>query len=367
MPSGLEMSVRITLRIVATLALVAVLCPRSTHGNDGDAGCRDLNAVVLYDALLPLGKQLARVLRIDSVDSAAVVTAAFHGIPYTTSDGGLHWTKSTLPDALIARSDSSVLYKYRSNGVISLSRDAGKSWVVLDPVVDGIKGQEVAARASGDPSYVVEFEIAAIHPLKALTVYGTLRIVPPRRPEGNPAKQYFLKGMYVSYDGGGNWTKFSDVVGIFRNYPRRVVIGISPVDSAIMFSEGERGVLRSADGGQTWRDVGQSDELNQVPIDTDDLAAGIKVPQKRSPLNAREFVFDPSNSSVVYMIADKGVYRTMDGGDTWKLLNVGFDQLKAINSLAIDPLHPNRVFVGTVRGLFVSEDSGCKFSRLPTP
>ncbi len=82
---------------------------------------------------------------------------------------------------------------------------------------------------------------------------------------------------------------------------------------------------------------------------------------------AEEFVFDPTSAQVVYMRSTKGVHRSLDGGDTWQLLNLGFDRLNAVNSFAVDPLQPNRVFAGTDRGLFVSEDRGCTFAKMPTP
>jgi hypothetical protein len=83
---------------------------------------------------------------------------------------------------------------------------------------------------SGEHDYVIEFEITAVHPLNPLTVYATARVGPPRKPGGDFREQYVLTGMYVSDDGGENWTQFSDEVGIFDKYPRRVVLGINPLN-----------------------------------------------------------------------------------------------------------------------------------------
>ncbi len=213
--------------------------------------------------------------------------------------------------------------------------------------------------------YVIEFEITAIHPLRPLTIYATAKVAPPRRPEGDFREQYPLKGMYISEDGGENWMQFSESVGTFNKYPRYVVLGISPSNPNVMFAAGERGILRSSDGGRTWRPVGQNDLLNLEPLDTEDRAAGIKMPRKVL-LNPTEFVFDPTSAQVVYMVSKEGIHRSLDGGDSWVLLDLGFDRLDGINSAAVDPLQPNRVFVGTDRGLFMSEDQGCTFVKMQT-
>jgi photosystem II stability/assembly factor-like uncharacterized protein len=65
--------------------------------------------------------------------------------------------------------------------------------------------------------------------------------------------------------------------------------------------------------------------------------------------------------------SNEHIHRSLDGGDTWTLLNLGFDRLHAIHNLAVDPLRTNRLFVGTDRGLFISEDRGCTFARMHTP
>lgn len=173
--------------------------------------------------------------------------------------------------------------------------------------------------------------------------------------------------MYVSDDGGENWTKFSDAVGIFDGYPHSPVLGINPQNPQIMFSQGEHGILRSQDGGNSWQPVGQSQLLNLEILDDEDRANGILVPTKQLVLEAKQFIFDPKSGETVYMVSRKGIHRTIDGGDTWVLLNVGFDKPGGVNSFAVDPLEPNRVYAGTDWGFFVSEDRGCKFSRASLP
>ena len=68
---------------------------------------------------------------------------------------------------------------------------------------------------------------------------------------------------------------------------------------------------------------------------------------------------DPTpETDVVYLGSDvAGVYKSTDGGDTWRAGNSGLVSLQ-IASLEIDPSDPRRLWVGTPLGLHLSEDGG---------
>ncbi|MFV2072727.1 MAG: hypothetical protein ACC742_08750 [Thermoanaerobaculales bacterium] len=68
---------------------------------------------------------------------------------------------------------------------------------------------------------------------------------------------------------------------------------------------------------------------------------------------------DPTpGTDVVYLGSDvAGVYKSTDGGDTWRAGNSGLVSLQ-IASLEIDPSDPRRLWVGTPLGLHLSEDGG---------
>ncbi len=356
--------------VIASGALTSVLCFGQATGD----GCRSLSEQIWYDIVPPRNAHSAGIVNVQSQSGHTSVAAIFSGIgSQRTDDYGEHWTPISEEAAKhvtqlwgkVALSDPNTMYKYESNGVITRSEDGGKKWVKPSPTIDGKPAAQIASAMSGELDYVIEFEITAIHPHKPLTIYATLRVGPPRRPGGDDREQYAMKGMYVSDDGGSSWKEFSDAVGIFDKYPWSVVLGISPSNPDVMFGQGEQGVLRSDDGGKTWSSVGQNDLLNLQPLDTEDRDAGIRVP-KRVPLNPTEFVFDPDSAQVVYILSRKGIHRSLDGGDTWTLLNVGFDRLGAIHNMAVDPVETKRLFVGTDRGLFISEDRGCMFARMHT-
>lgn len=346
----------------------SLLCSSLCLGQTQGSGCRSLSEQIWYDEVPPLHAHGAKVMRVEAKTGSTIVTVGLNPGIYSTSDYGKHWTLvRDFPNGIVAPSDPSIMYSYKTNGVIIRSQDGGKTWVLPTPRIEGASASDTAYRVSGDHSYVLEFDIAAVDPLKPLTLYATVSVGPPRRPGGNPGEQYVLRGMYVSDDGGENWKQFSDQVGIFDKYWRPVTLGISPAQPDVMFSKGEHGVLRSADGGKTWRPVGQSEQLNLVTLDTEDQAEGIFISTKQTPLNVDQFVFDTADTRTIYMVSGKGIHRSLDGGDSWTILDLGFDRLRAVNSFAVDPLRPNRVIAGTALGLFMSEDQGCHFVKMLMP
>jgi photosystem II stability/assembly factor-like uncharacterized protein len=356
------------------LILSSVVVPATCIGQSNSGGCHSLSEQIWYDVAPPRGFHSAGIDSAHAEAGRTAIIATSGLVPYRSYDLGEHWELAKGETARrtklwrdVAQLDGNTLYKYESNGVIARSDDGGNSWIKLSAKIDGKSMEDAAFLISGERDYVVEFEMAAVHPVQPLTIFATLIAGPRRKPGGDFRQKYFLKGMYVSEDGGEHWVQFSGDVGIFDDYPNHVVLGINPWNPDIMFSNGEHGLLRSNDGGKTWVPVGQSDLLNIQPLDTEDRDEGILVPHKQVPLRATGFGFDPTSSHVVYLISRKGIHRSSDGGDSWTLLNLGFDRLNAIHNMAVDPLQPNRIFAGTDRGLFMSDDRGCTFTKIPMP
>jgi photosystem II stability/assembly factor-like uncharacterized protein len=126
------------------------------------------------------------------------------------------------------------------------------------------------------------------------------------------------------------------------------------------------GVYRSDDGGRTWKNVGlkASEHVGMIAI-------------------------DPRNSDVVFVAAqgplwaaggDRGVYKTSDGGRTWKQV-LKVDEWTGANEVWIDPAYPNVMYASTYQrhrkvwtlidggpgsGIWKSTDGGETWSRLST-
>ena len=177
-------------------------------------------------------------------------------------------------------------------------------------------------------------------------------------------------GMYKSVDAGKTWTRIglTDTRQIGR-------IAVDTRDPNLVFVAAlghgygpnkERGVFRSRDGGKTWKNVLFKDENTgaiDLAIDPSNnrtiLAALWQT--RRPPWN----VYPPSNGP------GSGLYRSEDGGDTWKPVtdSSGFpsEKLGRIR-IAFAPSEPRRVYAlvdadAKEGGLYVSQDRGVSWKR----
>jgi len=74
----------------------------------------------------------------------------------------------------------------------------------------------------------------------------------------------------------------------------------------------------------------------------------------------------PSDPSILYAgMAQGGVYRSVNGGQSWTPINNGLNRID-VRSLAIDPSTPSTLYVGTTWGVFKSTNSGASWFRPTT-
>jgi photosystem II stability/assembly factor-like uncharacterized protein len=160
----------------------------------------------------------------------------------------------------------------------------------------------------------------------------------------DPATYYAggLGGLFKTSNGGATWTS------IFNNEPVSSVnaLAVVPSNPSIIYAgTGEAnlrndvafgdGMWRSDDAGKSWKHIG---------LDATAAIAAIAV--------------DPSNPQRVFVAAlgdpykpgaDRGIYRTSDGGATWqKVLYTDADT--GASSIAIDPSDPNVLIAGMWQG-----------------
>ena len=87
--------------------------------------------------------------------------------------------------------------------------------------------------------------------------------------------------------------------------------------------------------------------------------------------DVRVLVVDPRNPRVLFAGTDAGLYRTDNGGDQWERLETPFDSGQgwaagvAVWSLLIHPARPDTIFAGTgPAALYRSEDGGQSWRKL---
>ena len=170
------------------------------------------------------------------------------------------------------------------------------------------------------------------------------------------------RGLYKTTDGGRTWTlsKFiSDKAGF-------VDIAIDPRNPNVLFAasyERVRGpyflrsggpgsaLWRTSDGGTTWREVrgGGFPETTKGRISV---------------------VIAPSNPNIIYTMVEadsvrgekpqrlrSGIYRSTDGGNTWRWMSVTNNRPFYFSQIRVDPRNPNRLYRMAV-DFALSDDGG---------
>ncbi len=178
-------------------------------------------------------------------------------------------------------------------------------------------------------------------------------------------------GIFKSVDGGKTWAQIGlkDVSQVGR-------IIVHPTNPAIVYVAGmghpygpnsERGVFRSRDGGATWEKtlyVNANTGANRIEFDPnnpDILYANLWEHREGPWENAR---FSGPNS---------GMYKSTDGGTTWRKLTVGLptaaDGLD-LTGVGVAPGNSNRVYavVNAVQGggIYRSDDGGARWALVST-
>jgi photosystem II stability/assembly factor-like uncharacterized protein len=225
-----------------------------------------------------------------------------------------------------------------------------------------------AVAASVDPDLLAGLAPRSIGPA---TMSG--RVAAIDAVESNPDVLYVgaaTGGLWKSTNGGLTFTPVFDdqpvhaigAVTINQNHPDIVWVGTGEGNVRNSASIGN-GVYRTLDGGKTWAHLGL-EKTERIP----------------------RIVLHPSNPNVAWVAAlgqewgenpDRGVYKTVDGGKTWrKVLYV--DERTGAADLVIDPVNPEKLFAamwdyrrwpwgfrsgGPGSGLYVSYDGGETWKR----
>lgn len=146
-------------------------------------------------------------------------------------------------------------------------------------------------------------------------------------------------GVWKTTDAGASWKNVSDgffktgsvgAIAVAPSDPNVVYVGMGETCVRGNFSQGD-GVYRSLDAGKTWTRVGLVDsrQIGDITID---------------PQNP-DVVFVAALGHVFGESAQRGVYKTTDGGATWRDVLSVDDKTGAVD-LAMDPHNPRVLFAG---------------------
>jgi len=185
----------------------------------------------------------------------------------------------------------------------------------------------------------------------------------------NASLSYYGDGLYKSENGGATWEN----KGLIEScYIARIVVDYNNSDRLFVAACGdlfnpsdERGIYRSVNGGEEWEqvlfvtDTTAAIDLVQHPENPDILYAGMWE-RTRSFTARRSFGYST------------GVYRTIDGGDTWEELTNGLPQGEAGRvGIAIAQSNPDVMYAwydmpNQNVEVYRSDDGGDSWIQKPT-
>jgi photosystem II stability/assembly factor-like uncharacterized protein len=179
-------------------------------------------------------------------------------------------------------------------------------------------------------------------------------------------------GVWKTTDGGSNWEVLSDkdfttgsigAIAVSESDPNVVYVGTgeSPIRGNLASGDG---LYKSVDAGRTWRKVGLADagQIARIRIDPHE--------PDRVFVAAQGHAFGTSEM--------RGIYRTTDGGATWKRV-LFVDARTGASDLSMDPANPRILYAGfwqVIRrpwelvsggpgsGLWRSLDGGDKWTKM---
>ena len=179
-------------------------------------------------------------------------------------------------------------------------------------------------------------------------------------------------GVWKTEDGGLNWKCVSDgffktgsvgAIAVAESDPNVVYVGMGEAPIRGNVSHGD-GVYKSLDAGKTWAPIGLSDtrQISRIRI---------------HPRNS-DLVYVAALGHVYGPNEERGVFRSKDGGKTWEKILFRNHKTGAID-LILDPLNPRVIYAalweayrtpysltsgGSGSGLFKSTDGGDTWKEL---
>jgi photosystem II stability/assembly factor-like uncharacterized protein len=322
------------------------------------------SALVAEQPWQPIGPDGGNVrsLAIDPKDPDRIFLGTSAGNLYLSTDKGATWSRFARPGnsaemvldhIVIDPTDSRNIFAAawnaqlpNSDGDLYRSHDAGKTW----EIVADLHGKSLRAMniAPSDPK---------------ILVVGA------------------LDGIYRSRNGGHDFERISPANHAeIKNVES---IAIDPVNPDVIYAGTWHLPWKTEDGGKTWHNIkkGVIDDSDVFSIVIDhetpanifisacsgiyrsDSAGELFRKIQGIPYSARRtrmLRMDPIDHNIVYAGTTEGLWKTIDGGASWKHMT-GSNII--INDVLIDPRQPSRVLLATDRsGVLASDDGAVTFT-----
>jgi photosystem II stability/assembly factor-like uncharacterized protein len=300
--------------------------------------------------------------QVDPKNANRLFANAYGGGNFLTTDGGVTWTNASkgysgaqMRHLVVDPADGRRVYAAGRSGLF-VTRDAGRQWLGLN----------------NEGGQAIDWPMVAIHPTNSQHIIGAslwnpklLRTVNggqswqamaslPSNAYGwrcaafarsNPARVYAGTagratfgqldttlpglGIYTSPDGAKTWFPANDPTSKDAHVFELLV---DPDKAYIVYAATyNHGVLMTDNNGQKWQ------QRNPTPK------------QVKNP-KAISLAMHPATTKTLYLgLEHAGLYRTVDGGVTWKPWMAGIDPNASISEIVFDPAEPRIMYASDLK------------------
>lgn len=335
------------------LNILFIICLGILSVKAGGAADRFKN----WQTMGPSGGDVRSII-IDPNNKDHLYISTLDGQIYTSRDAGNSWEllvnldrpQLILDQLMIDSRDSNVIYasghKHKAPGGFFKSTDSGKTWKEAKQLSK--ESIHSMTQAQKDPNMLLAGTISGTWVSKdsgdswekiKYVDEGPLNIdslaIDPRNNNIIYAGTWYRP--FKSTDGGKTWGLINkgmiDDSDVFA-------ITIDATNPDHVISSACSGIYESYNSGGTWK------KLNGIPSDS---------------RRTRDILQHPTRPETIYAATTQGFWMTANGGKSWAMTT---SRDLEINSIAVHPADPNRVFIGTNNyGVMVSNDGGKSFSQ----
>ena len=298
-----------------------------------------------------------RVVAIDPKDKNRLYMSTLDGQIHTSADGGASWRllvnlnkpELILDQLFVDSRDSKIIYtsghRHKAPGGFFRSTDGGVTWKESKE----LKTESIHSmtQSTADPKIILA---------------GT------------------INGVWMSKNSGEDWEKLSSTTS-----PVNVgSLAMDPRSTSTIYAGTWWRPYKSIDAGKSWRLIknGMIDDSDVFAITLDprnpenviaSACSGIYASQNggekwtkvqgipSQSRRTRDILQHPTIADTIYAGTTEGFWMSTNGGKAWALTT---QRNLEINSVAVHPDEPNRVFIGTNNyGLMVSNDGGRNFAQ----
>jgi photosystem II stability/assembly factor-like uncharacterized protein len=163
----------------------------------------------------------------------------------------------------------------------------------------------------------------------------------PKAPDVILAANY-SGGVYRSIDEGDTWERIHIYPWVEDGF---YDMEFHPADPSMVYAISYyHGLFKSIDGGQNW--TAKNSGLNLRAI-------------AKCCIDTPQLEIDPNDGRILYVLMPaRKVYKTTDGGESWKSSSSGLLFSSPVHALEIDPKNPSTLYAGGVNGVYRTTDGG---------